>query len=104
MGHIFVGHVHYQTLYYQGSGRGLMQFLPTSGVAIPVQNHRQWVATVGSIGQPRDGDTRAMYAIYNQEEQRLTFFRIPYDFSASAMAIRNAGLPEFLAKRLEVGK
>jgi diadenosine tetraphosphatase ApaH/serine/threonine PP2A family protein phosphatase len=102
--HVFVGHIHHQTLYYQGSNRRLMNFSPTTGVPVPVPIHRKWVVTVGSVGQPRDGDVRAMYSIFDQNEQRLTFFRVPYDFSASANAIRSAGLPESFASRLEKGR
>lgn len=102
--HVFVGHVHHQTLYYQGSGRGLMPFTPTPGVPVPLPRHRSWVATVGSVGQPRDGDPRAMYAVYDDTASRLTFHRVPYDHAAAAAAIRRAGLPELFASRLEEGR
>lgn len=102
--HVFVGHVHHQTLYYQGAGRGLMPFTPTPGVPVPVPQHRSWVATVGSVGQPRDGDPRAMYAIYDDSAERLTFHRVPYDHAAAAAVVRRAGLPEFFAQRLEEGR
>ena len=102
--HVFVGHVHHQTLYYQGSGRGLMPFTPTAGVPVPLPRHRSWVATVGSVGQPRDGDTRAMYAVYDDAAGRITFHRVPYDHAAAAAAIRRAGLPELFASRLEEGR
>jgi len=102
--HVFVGHVHEQTLYYQGSGQSLMPFTPTAGVPVPLPRHRSWVATVGSVGQPRDGDPRAMYAIYDDATGRLTFHRVPYDHSAAAAAIRKAGLPEYFAARLEEGR
>jgi len=102
--HVFVGHVHQQTLYYQGSGRGLMSFAPTPGVPVPLPRHRAWVATVGSVGQPRDGDTRAMYAVYDDAAERLTFHRVPYDHAAAAAAIRRAGLPEIFAARLGEGR
>lgn len=102
--HVMVGHVHHQTLYYQGAGRGLMPFKPTLGVAVPVPRLRACVATVGSVGQPRDGDPRAMYAIYDLSAGRLTFHRVPYDHAAAAQAIRQAGLPEYFAHRLETGR
>lgn len=102
--HIFVGHVHHQRLFYQGAGRGLMQFDPKPGVPIPVPTHRQWVATIGSVGQPRDLDPRAMYAVYDQENNQLIFHRVEYDITSAAAAIRNAGLPEHFAERIEVGK
>ena len=102
--HVLVGHVHHQTLYYQGAGRGLMPFKPTVGVPVPVPRLRACVATVGSVGQPRDGDPRAMYAIYDLSGGRLTFHRVAYDHAAAAAAIRRAGLPEFFAQRLETGR
>ena len=102
--HVLVGHVHHQTLYYQGAGRGLMPFKPVPGVGIPLPRSRACVATVGSVGQPRDGDPRAMYAIYDLQMNRLTFHRVPYDHAAAAQAIRQAGLPEYFAHRLETGR
>jgi diadenosine tetraphosphatase ApaH/serine/threonine PP2A family protein phosphatase len=102
--HVLVGHVHHQTLYYQGAGRGLMPFKPTPGVAVSLPRSRACVATVGSVGQPRDGDPRAMYALYDMSAGRLTFHRVPYDHTAAAQAIRQAGLPEYFAHRLETGR
>ncbi|NMM81430.1 metallophosphatase family protein [Acidovorax sp. SRB_14] len=103
--HVFCGHVHRQMLYYRGAGHGLMRFVPTPGVAVPVPPHRPWVATVGSVGQPRDGDPRAMYALLDTAAWRLTFERVPYDHAGAAAAIRATGaLSEFFAQRLEVGQ
>jgi predicted phosphodiesterase len=102
--HVLGGHVHHQRLYYRGSGRGLMEFVPTPGVAVPVPLHRQWLATVGSVGQPRDGDTRAMYALFDAAQCRLTFHRVGYDHRAAAAAVRRAGQPEYFASRLEEGR
>lgn len=102
--YVFGGHVHQQTLYYKGSGRGLMAFAPTAGVPIPTPSHRQWIATVGSVGQPRDGQPTAMYAMFDLAQARLTFHRVPYDHLAAAAAVRRAGLPEYFAQRLEEGR
>jgi diadenosine tetraphosphatase ApaH/serine/threonine PP2A family protein phosphatase len=102
--HVFGGHVHRQTLYFRGAGRGLISFLPTPGAAIPVPAHRRWIATVGSVGQPRDGDTAAMYAIFDAQRAELTFHRVAYDHLAAAASVRAAGLPEFFAARLEQGR
>ncbi len=103
--HVFCGHVHKQTLYYRGTGRGLMRFAPQPAVAIPVAPRRQWVATIGSVGQPRDGDPRAMYALLDTEAWLLRFERVPYDHAAAAAAIRATGaMPDYFAQRLEVGR
>jgi diadenosine tetraphosphatase ApaH/serine/threonine PP2A family protein phosphatase len=58
----------------------------------------------GSVGQPRDADWRAAYAIYDTAVERVTFFRIPYDVAAAQQAIRNAHLPDRLASRLSTGR
>jgi diadenosine tetraphosphatase ApaH/serine/threonine PP2A family protein phosphatase len=102
--YVFGGHVHLQTLYYRGAGADLMKFTPTPGVAVPVPRHRHWLATIGSAGQPRDGNPQAMYALFDTEKLQLTFHRISYDHQAAAAAIRQAGLPAFFADRLELGR
>ena len=81
-----------------------MPFAPTPGVPVPLPRQRSWVATIGAVGQPRDGDTRAMYAVYDDALGRITFHRVAYDHGAAAAAIRKAGLPEFFASRLEEGR
>ena len=101
--YVFGGHVHEQSLYYRGSTASLMKFKPQPGVAVPVPSHRQWLATVGSVGQPRDGKPEAMYALIDTERWQLTFHRVAYDYAAAAWAIRAAGLPNFFADRLEKG-
>jgi len=58
----------------------------------------------GSVGQPRDHDWRAAYAIYDDVAERVTFYRIPYDVERAQKAIVAAKLPERLATRLSVGK
>jgi predicted phosphodiesterase len=58
----------------------------------------------GSVGQPRDGDWRAAYAIYDVEATRIVFHRIPYDVTSAQGRILMAGLPERLAARLREGR
>ena len=58
----------------------------------------------GSVGQPRDGDPRAAFAIYDSDAAQVTFRRVPYDVGGAQAAIRAAGLPERLAARLEGGR
>jgi diadenosine tetraphosphatase ApaH/serine/threonine PP2A family protein phosphatase len=58
----------------------------------------------GSVGQPRDGDWRAAFAIYDNAVETVTFYRIPYDVASAQQAIRDAHLPERLASRLGAGR
>jgi diadenosine tetraphosphatase ApaH/serine/threonine PP2A family protein phosphatase len=102
--YVFGGHVHEQSLYYRGSTSSLMKFTPQPGVAVPVPPHRQWLSTVGSVGQPRDGKPEAMYALLDTSRWQLSFHRVAYDHDAAAVAIRAAGLPDFFADRLEQGR
>lgn len=102
--YVFGGHVHKQSLYYRGADAALMKFEPTPEVAVPVSAHRCWLTTIGSVGQPRDGDTRAMYAMFDTDRARLTFHRVAYDHHAAARAIRASGLPDYFADRLELGQ
>ena len=99
----FCGHVHHQVLYGEDARRRMIAFQPQAGVAIPVRPHRAWLAIVGSVGQPRDGNPAAAYALADLEANSITFHRVPYDNHAAARKIRAAGLPEMLAFRLERG-
>ena len=100
----FVGHAHDQALFYQSAVGKLIRFAPHPGDEVPVLSHRQWVAVVGSLGQPRDGNPEACFAVFEPEISVLTFHRTPYDYFAAANKVRQAGLPEDLANRLITGR
>lgn len=102
--YVFGGHVHHQSLYFKAADESLQRFLPAAGVVVPVPSYRHWLVTVGSVGQPRDGNPRAMYALLDTAQGELTFHRVAYDIVAAADAIRRAGLPDFFADRLELGR
>jgi diadenosine tetraphosphatase ApaH/serine/threonine PP2A family protein phosphatase len=102
--YVFGGHVHRQALYFRGADDAMMPFVPTVGVPIPVSPRRYWLATIGSVGQPRDGNPKAMYTVFDDQAHRLVFHRVDYDVHAAACAIRDAGLASFFADRLEVGR
>jgi diadenosine tetraphosphatase ApaH/serine/threonine PP2A family protein phosphatase len=99
----FVGHVHDQVLYYEGMRGRMLPFRPAPATRVPVGLHRRWLAVVGSVGQPRDRNPAAAYALFDDARHELTFHRVPYDHHAAAAAIRAAGLPEALAWRVEHG-
>ena len=58
----------------------------------------------GSVGQPRDHDRRAAFAIYDDQQMTVQFRRVPYDFRQAQMRIMRAGLPDQLAMRLSYGR
>jgi diadenosine tetraphosphatase ApaH/serine/threonine PP2A family protein phosphatase len=99
----FCGHLHDQVLYFETAQRRMSAFVPTPGTPIPVRDTRRWLAIVGSVGQPRDRNPAAAYALFDAAKREITFFRVPYDCHAAAEKIRRAGLPPALAYRVEAG-
>lgn len=101
--HTFCGHVHEQRLFFAAREPRMTVFRPTPGVAVPVPAHRRWVALVGSVGQPRDRNPKAAYAIFDTALVSITFCRVSYDHHAAAARIREVGLPGSIAYRVENG-
>jgi diadenosine tetraphosphatase ApaH/serine/threonine PP2A family protein phosphatase len=101
--YVFCGHVHDQALYFRTPAGKTTAFRPTPGSPVPVPRRRAWLAIVGSVGQPRDGNPAAAYALFDDAGETMTFFRVPYDERETARRIRARGLPESLALRLERG-
>jgi diadenosine tetraphosphatase ApaH/serine/threonine PP2A family protein phosphatase len=96
----FFGHTH-----LQGG------FLIARSNVKPIDRHRvlelernyRYLVNPGSVGQPRDGDPHAAYALYWAKERVIEFRRVAYDAAAAAGKIRAAGLPDSLATRLLSG-
>ena len=65
---------------------------------------QKYYINVGSVGQPRDGDPRAAYAIYDLAQNIVELRRVEYDIASTQRKIRDAGLPERAASRLEIGR
>ena len=100
----FCGHIHKPALYSLSSTAKMTSFTPTAGAGVPLLPGRRWLAVLGSVGQPRDGDPAAAYAIFDTERGELTYLRVPYDVEGAAARIRKQGLPIWLAVRLSQGK
>jgi predicted phosphodiesterase len=97
---ICCGHTHVPALYSMSAAGKLSQFVPAPGVAVPLLPGRRWLAVLGSVGQPRDGNPAAAYALLDTAKCELTYCRAPYDVEQAADRIRKAGLPPRLAERL----
>ncbi len=69
-----------------------------------IQPGFRYLINVGSVGQPRNRDPRASFAIFDSEAKTVTRYRLPYNYRATQEKILQAGLPEHLASRLEAGK
>jgi diadenosine tetraphosphatase ApaH/serine/threonine PP2A family protein phosphatase len=104
----FCGHTHWQagwSLNMRQVIRLKPEFSPSNCAdQFELQLHQgnRYLLNPGSVGQPRDGDWRAAFAIYDDAESLLTWHRVPYKVLAAQRRIRRAGLPEYLADRLRV--
>jgi diadenosine tetraphosphatase ApaH/serine/threonine PP2A family protein phosphatase len=98
------GHIHVPALYHMSQTGKVASFEPIGGVEIPLSPHRRWLAVLGAVGQPRDGDSAACYAILDDVRETLIYMRVPYDIDSAARKIRAAGLPARLADRLYAGR
>lgn len=96
----FHGHTHCPMI-YEKSMQGVFRIDPQE-FKIPLG--RKYFVNVGSVGQPRDGDPRATYVIYDVASRTIRFRRLIYDIQAAQERIRLAGLPERLAQRLVLGQ
>jgi predicted phosphodiesterase len=104
----FFGHTHHQGGFsYQDSQLEVLQIRPRpseSCAALRIERPRRYLLNPGSIGQPRDGDSRAAFAIADLDHQTVEFWRVPYDIAAVQERMRLAKLPEPLIQRLTVGR
>jgi len=82
----------------------MTSFVPVSGVPVQLSGGRRWLAVLGSVGQPRNGDPAASFAMFDTDSREITYCRLPYDVEAAAKRIRDNGLPLWLADRLLVGR
>ncbi|UCG35399.1 MAG: metallophosphoesterase, partial [Candidatus Omnitrophota bacterium] len=72
--------------------------------SINIEEGKKYIINVGSVGQPRDGDNRASFCIYDHKEKLVNIYRLEYNIKKCADKILEAGLPAILAERLYVGR
>lgn len=101
----FVGHTHVPRLFEQAAGKG---FTPVhalgDGDRVRVAGEVRLIINPGSVGQPRDGDWRASYGIWDPHEGWFQLHRIDYPVERVQRKILDAGLPASLGARLRVGR
>ncbi|HEY3216993.1 MAG TPA: metallophosphoesterase family protein [Candidatus Eisenbacteria bacterium] len=96
----FIGHSHYPGTF----DRYNEHVRYSRGPEVRLEKGHRYLVNVGSVGQPRDGDPRAAYLLYDDLERVLRHVRIDYDISGAMRRILAAGLPRFLAERLQWGE
>jgi len=107
----FFGHTHVQGAFAVNEGADSFELKPTyssdedaDSYELDLREGASYLINPGSVGQPRDRDWRAAFAIYDDVAQRVTFQRVPYPVRAAQIRIQRAGLPEMLATRLRSGR
>jgi predicted phosphodiesterase len=103
----FFGHTHLQGAFLCHRN-GVKRLIATADTAsgqevLELENDVSYLINPGSVGQPRDGDRRAAYAIYDSEARLVSLCRTEYDVASAQKKILEAGLPELLAMRLGSG-
>jgi predicted phosphodiesterase len=102
----FFGHTHLQGgfLCHRNGVKRIRNMRPGSDrETLEIENDVHYLINPGSVGQPRDGDPRAAYLVYEPEARLVIFYRAPYDVAAAQKKIIGAGLPDLLAVRLAAG-
>jgi predicted phosphodiesterase len=103
---LFFGHTHNQGIFYchrSGIRETCGPLMKQTESHFEVDETASWLTNPGSVGQPRDDDPRAAYALYDTSSKKLALCRVPYYISGAQRKIRAAGLPTRLADRLDLG-
>jgi predicted phosphodiesterase len=106
-GHLTLfGHTHIQGGFIQFQDKlQVVRPMPNKGPQyLELQPEEKYLLNPGSVGQPRDGDSRSGFVLYDPDERLIIFYRIEYDIETAQEKIRAAGLPEHLANRLAAGR
>lgn len=101
----FIGHSHIMEYFEQRKGSPIVRQLPLRNQQeLIIEEGKRYIINVGSVGQPRDGDPRSAYVIYDTIEKKLTAHRVLYRIDIVQKKMQLKGLPSLLWQRLEVGR
>ena len=102
----FVGHTHVPMAAVEDdqSPEGCRLTRLRDGDVVQIDGRTKIVLNSGSVGQPRDGDPRASYGIYDSDSMTFTLHRVEYDIGATQRLMEDARLPSWLSERLSIGR
>lgn len=101
---IFIGHTHVAEYYVREPDGSISTRHMQHGGELMLEDGKRYIIDVGSVGQPRDLNPKASMAFYDPERRRVEWVRYDYPIDEVQRKIRAAGLPEYLAARLESGR
>ena len=104
-GYALVGHTHVPVIFSQDRASGdVRASVPPPGIPIALDSGFRYILNPGGVGQPRDGDPRAAYALLDTEKHTWTQYRAEYPIYLTQAKMRAAGLPDTLIDRLSYGR
>jgi predicted phosphodiesterase len=96
-----LGHTHRPYIVYKSeSGDAIL----AKDIEVEIEEEYRYLVNIGSVGQPRDGDPRSCYLIYDGDAQTIRLKRVQYDVKSTQKVMAQIGLPEYLIDRLAVGR
>ena len=100
----FVGHSHLAGCFSLDENNNQIDYINyRNGGRIEINKNKRYIINCGSVGQPRDGNPKASYGIYDLEYGTVNIYRVSYPINLTQKKIINAGLPRSLADRLGYG-
>ena len=103
----FFGHSHFPVVFTiddEGNSTMAQSYEFDEFIAVKCAPGKKMLANPGSVGQPRDGDPRASFAIWDPDHGRMEFYRVEYDIRLTQKKMREAQLPGYLIERLAHGR
>jgi predicted phosphodiesterase len=101
----FVGHSHLAGCFSFNENNNQVDYMNFSnGGCLEINKNKRYIINCGSVGQPRDGNPKASYGIYDQKNEIVNIYRVSYPINLTQDKIFNAGLPRNLAYRLRYGR
>jgi predicted phosphodiesterase len=103
----FFGHSHFPVVFtWDGTGNSVqaISYEFDEFIAVKCEPEKKFLVNPGSVGQPRDGDPRASFAIWDSDRGRIEFYRVDYDLKLTQEKMRAADLPSYLIDRLAHGR
>jgi predicted phosphodiesterase len=102
----FFGHSHFPVVFANGKGNSVQatSYEFDEFIAVKCEAGRRLLVNPGSVGQPRDGDARASFAIWDSDRSRIEFYRVEYNIKLTQEKMRAADLSTYLIERLAHGR
>ncbi|PIV53636.1 MAG: metallophosphoesterase [Elusimicrobia bacterium CG_4_10_14_0_8_um_filter_37_32] len=100
----FVGHTHLPLIYAKLNSGEYYVDNPENNQEFKLLDDRKYIINTGSVGQPRDHDSRCCFLYYDTEEKKITYCRLQYNIESVQKKMSDLQLPEFLITRLSYGK